>query len=183
MNAKNAGYLMAVNCAVFAAPFANSVYAGDGTFWKLYSPFMDWFKGDRYTYHKDAKLYGAKNLPRTRVTGKLDDKGVGGISSGHQAIGAAYYLWRPKVIILTGFDCGWSDGNRKHVNGNHPARLLSGKPGCGNPTKTDSWLEGHRRIACDAERLGVRIINASRETLIKHYPRMTLEQAIHERPD
>ena len=44
---RNAGTGIAINCAVFFAPWAGYLFAADHVWWRHYAPKIKWFKGDK----------------------------------------------------------------------------------------------------------------------------------------
>jgi hypothetical protein len=93
-----------------------------------------------------------------------------GGNSGYQAINLAY-LWGAATIILLGFDCGASPKGEAHWFGQHPPSLSQHQP-------YDMWRAKFPALARDLKQEGVRVINASRETALDCFERMTLEEAI-----
>jgi len=174
MNASRLGPLLAVNCAAFMAPFADAIYAGDETWWKVYAPFLGWSSIPRYTVATNGTKHGVSVVPRGKI-----GEGISGNNSGVQAITLAL-LWRYDEIVLIGFDCGWPARGREHFHGAHHERLADGTPGCANPRQADAWLADHARIA---DNCGQRIINASRQTALTCYRRATLEGIANGRAD
>lgn len=162
---------MAVNSAIFMAPFAPKVFAGDESWWRLHDPFLGWFKGDRYTICSNAARYEAMRLPRS---GKPADDRVFGNNSGVQAISLAIMFGAQRILLL-GFDCRWQPG-RAHCHGDHPERLADGTRGVSNPQTAEGWIDEHERLA---DAFGDRIINCTRDTALDCYRRMSLSEAIH----
>lgn len=77
-------------------------------------------------------------------------------------------LFGAKRIVLLGYDCQHT-GGKKHWHGDHPA-------GLGNAGSVQHWP---MRFAAFARRLsGVEIVNSSRETALKCFPRMDLDEAL-----
>lgn len=93
-----------------------------------------------------------------------------GGNSGFQAVGLAMLFGAARVILL-GYDMG-SNGERKHWHPDHPADL-------GNPLDRNFavWRKNFDEMAHQAP---VPIINASRETALKCFPRMQLEACLAE---
>lgn len=152
MSAARAGMTVAVNSAIFMAPFATALYAPEKTWWRLHGDFLDWFPGMVWT----------------------DERA--GTNSGTKAIKCAIDVLAPDQILLVGFDCGWEPGHRRHVHGDHPERLADGTKGCGNPMTADPWIADHARLADNAP---VPIINCSSRTALTCYPRSTISKVLH----
>ena len=101
--------------------------------------------------------------------GKLGFLHQGG-NSGYQAINLAY-LWGARAIVLLGFDCSPSRDGQAHWFGQHGAGLTQHQP-------FDLWQSKFPQLGEDLKREGVRTINASRETALRCFERMPLEEAI-----
>jgi hypothetical protein len=95
-------------------------------------------------------------------------QGIG--NSGAGAIAVAADLGARRIVLL-GYDCQHTSG-KTHWHGDHPK-------GCaGNAApKTMSRWPGHFHALASSLR-GVEIINASRETALRVFPRMPLEKAL-----
>ena len=74
-------------------------------------------------------------------------------------------------VILLGYDMG-CNGEQKHWHPDHPTDL-------GNPLERNfkAWRENFERMAREAT---VPIINATRQTALKCFPRMDLETCLAE---
>lgn len=176
--ARESGTVVAVNCSIFSAPFADYLFAADNSWWRTYAPALDWFPDDRrLTTASTAATYGARRLRRQKGTG-IGGPFVEGCNSGHQGISMAFSLLEAQQIILLGFDCQFT-GGRIHHHGNHPDRLITGEQGCSNPRQTESWAKDHLTLAADARKKGVEILNCSRETSLDCYERANLWDVIH----
>jgi hypothetical protein len=95
-----------------------------------------------------------------------------GNNSGYQAVGLAY-TWGASRVILLGYDMQYT-GGRRHWFGDHPR-------GLNNATGLACWQRSFPKLAADAEKVGLEIVNASRETALTCFPRMRLEDALHNR--
>lgn len=73
-----------------------------------------------------------------------------------------------KRVVLLGYDMQHT-GGRAHWHGDHPDRL-------GNAGKVGEWPAEFEALARDHP--GVEIINCSRETALRCFPRMTLKEAL-----
>jgi hypothetical protein len=70
-------------------------------------------------------------------------------------------------IIMLGYDCQ-KTGGKTHWHGDHPKML-------GNAVGVNSWPD---TFAMFADKVETEIVNASRETAIYCFPRMSLEEAL-----
>jgi len=94
-----------------------------------------------------------------------------GGNSGYQAINLAY-LWEAKTIVLLGLDCSLSPKGDAHWFGQHGEGLTNHQP-------FQLWQAKFPQLAVDLQAEGVRVINASRQTALTCFERMTLEEAIN----
>lgn len=71
-------------------------------------------------------------------------------------------------VVLLGYDCQHT-GGRAHWHGDHPRKL-------GNAGSVDKWKFHFRKLA--KELLGIEIVNATRQTALEAFPRVSLEDAL-----
>jgi len=90
-------------------------------------------------------------------------------NSGTAAVSLAVVTGASKVVML-GFDCQ-KTGGRTHWHGDHPRSL-------GNAVSMPSWPKLFGKLAAWAEARRVPVVNASRETALTCFPRVTLEDAL-----
>jgi hypothetical protein len=93
-----------------------------------------------------------------------------GGNSGYQAINLAFN-WGARRIILLGFDMGKAVDGRSHYFGDHPAGLRRG----GN---FRNWIADFEQLAADLKAEGVEVVNCSRSTALRCFPRMDLQSAL-----
>ena len=90
----------------------------------------------------------------------------GGNNSGHTALNLAAKMGFANIILL-GFDMQGT-----HWHGQHP----------GGPEAQDdlrhSWIRNMNELAIEARKQGYTIINASRETALECFPRMSIKDAL-----
>jgi hypothetical protein len=170
------GIVVAVNSMVFMAPFADILYAADSGWWREYRAKLKAcpFNGRRVSVSKPAKNYGASEI---LPVGPVNAKGLGrgiinrGGNSGYQAINLAFNEGA-KEIVLLGFDMAHTFGKR-HCHDNHPQ-------GMGNAEGVDHWLRQFPQLAADLEVEGVRVVNCTRYSRLKCFPRMSIEDLLNE---
>lgn len=95
-----------------------------------------------------------------------------GMNSGYQAIGLAYWLG-VRFVTLLGFDFCTGPNGIKHWHGNHPKGL-----GQGVPSRYPTWVRAMGQMAEDLKRERVEVINASRRTALRCFPRADLAAAL-----
>lgn len=157
---------IAVNNAVFLAPWAQTLYAADSRWWSVYKPRITWYKGQR--------------LCRARGIGIETYYGQGwqrnGGNSGHQALQLAVERGY-KHIALIGFD-HMHTGGKSHFHGDH---VGTDKITLGNAPNTHHWATQMNRTAGELKARGIEIINLSRETALECFERVTVEAFIDSR--
>lgn len=159
---RDKGKAIAVNNAVFYTPWADMLYACDHKWWQYYSEGLSWYKGERWSHQQYAN--------NRRFTGPLQFRQFGG-NSGHQAVQIATILGAKKIALL-GFDQQYTNGI-KHCHGDHPDDL-------GNASRVDHWPQYLETTSKDLKGMGVEVINLSRQTALRCFPRMTPEEFLCE---
>ncbi len=125
------------------------------------------FKGDKYTWSEDAaRDYGLIHVLSRCDIGLGHDVIHTGGNSGHQAINLAYLMGAKKIILL-GFDMQRT-GGRTHFHGDHE--------GMSNPDDAifREWVKNFEVMAKDFQEVGVEVLNASRETALTCFPRISI---------
>lgn len=152
--------LIAVNSSWRAAPQCRYIYAGDLQWWdKNHAEIAS--NAERWTCNRRAAARYGIHLFETDTSGTFN--------SGQRAILFAMSLGVTNIILL-GFDCSILNG--LHWHGAHE--------GISNPT-ADNIRRWHGEFARIAEMPGrPLIINCSRQTSIRCFPRAALEDAIRE---
>jgi len=95
----------------------------------------------------------------------------GGGNSGYQAIHLAATFGAKKIVLL-GFDMQRT-GGLEHWHGKHEGNLPNGRGFA-------SWMQQMTPLARDLEAMGVEVINCSRATAMRCFPRATLEEVFDE---
>jgi hypothetical protein len=171
--------VIAVNDAYRLAPWADALYACDSRWW-FWHKGVPGFMGQKYSI--DARVKKAfPSITVLRNTGdeglELDPTGLrNGRNSGYQAINLGVHLGGKRFILL-GFDMKSSPGidpktrkeiKRHHFFGEHPHPIQP---------PYNLMLPMFETIATPLAGLGVTVINATRSTALKTFPRETLEAA------
>lgn len=121
---------------------------------------LDQFDGIKYLRRDPDKKIGLSNNPH-RV--------AWGFNTGSSAVNLAVHLGSCQIILL-GFDMHWPDGqshwHRGHGNEHRP------------PPNYAKWMEGLEAIAKDAQALGIEILNASPDSTIEVFPKVTLKEVL-----
>lgn len=156
------------------------LYACDGKWWDNHRDALK-FRGLRFTINKIAAREHGLTLVPSIGTVRDDGRGIGfcrkapiihtGANSGYQAANLALHLGAAKIVLL-GFDMAAPRG-KSHWHGEHGN-------GMNNPNiyTFQDWLANWATVPESIEGLGLEIVNASRETALDMFPRMSLEDAL-----
>lgn len=163
--------VIAVNSTYHLAPWADVVYACDGKWWR-------W-------HHERVSATGARKvsivvpgLPKPRDVQLLRNTGTTGLeldpgglrtgkNSGYQAINLAVHLGAMRILLL-GYDCQ-ATGGRTHWHRAHSWHQES---------EYQKWVPLFRTLVEPLQRLGIEIINCSRETAIDAFPRRAITDVL-----
>lgn len=176
--------VLAINDSYRLAPWADALYAADLKWWHVhYERARPDFEGRMYSIEDNGdrknprianQLFGI-NVFRQESKRDVFHKGLsrvpgtlrlGGLS-GYQAINLAF-LWGAKVILLLGYDMQLTNGQR-HWFGDHRDNLP-------NTSEYGAQIKHFQTI--NPAEYGIEIVNCSRATALKHFPRMTIEAAL-----
>ena len=159
------------------APWADLLYYADARWWKWHQEQLKDFKGIQVTIEcngsqvEDGSVYMLRNLDQGDGVGQVstDPRGLcTGRNSGYQAINLAYLAGSRRIVLL-GYD-GKRINKKSHWFGDHPA-----------PT-SDAEMDAFRRSFRDGAKrfreLGIEILNASPDSAIDAFPRVTVEEAL-----
>jgi hypothetical protein len=91
-------------------------------------------------------------------------------NSGAAAIGIAIAGGASRIVLL-GFDCGFSPDGRRHWHADHPNGMTNCK-------SIGAWPRHFKNVAKDAEQAGIPVLNASRSTALRCFPRVELSAAL-----
>lgn len=162
---------VAVNDTYQWAPWADVLYACDARWWELHQGAQE-FQGLKFALEKKAdKWPGVTVLEHTGDRGlERDPSGVRtGKNSGYQAINVAVHLGAKRILLL-GYDMA-AQGKRTHFAGHRPAPYHASSP---YPFFADMFGS----MTADLKALGVDVVNCSRETALKCFPRRSLAKAL-----
>lgn len=145
--------MIVVNETWRMAPWADAVYAMDAPWWRYrIRKVRAGFPGLRVTASAEARSLG---LIGVRI------RGAGNSGAGALLLAQA---WGAARVIMLGYDA-CRTGGRAHWHEDHPDKL-------GNAKAMPNWP---RHFAEVAKRLRVPVVNASRVTAIKAFPRGLLD--------
>lgn len=162
--------VIVINRSYELAKWAEAMYACDSRLWKWVNGAPD-FPGLKFTLDPMAKRW-----PGVRLLGKGPHQGLSldpaklclGGNSGYQALNLAVLLGATRILLL-GYDMGVSSKGKQHWHGDHPNKMRS-------PYQT--FLNNYPTLVEPLTKAGIEVINCSRETRLKCFPRMTIEEAL-----
>ena len=163
---------IAVNDSYRLCPWATALWGCDSKWWQWNKGAPD-FEGLKYSLQAEsAKWPGVQVLKNTGTEGiELDPHGVRtGKNGGYQAINAAIHMGATRILLL-GYDMQRTNG-KAHFFGEHPVRTAS---------PLQSFIPHFEKLPPLIEKLGVSVINCTRETALECFPKMTIEEALMER--
>ncbi len=158
--------MIAANTSFRLAPWADSLFAMDGAWWKIHAAEVRRdFRGECLGYGGDCVPHGARSMRSVR----RDWSAFG--NSGAGAIAVAALSGATRVLLL-GYDCRHAADGRRHWHGDHPP----GTAGNAAPQTVAKWPAQFRKLREAFPRL--EIINCTRETALDAFPRAKLEDCI-----
>ena len=167
---RNVGTGVAVNCAVFFAPWAQHLFAADNVWWRYYAKKIPWYRGTRV-----SRTHHAANVVKWRGHGWARTGG----NSGHMAIQYAVEQGA-KNIALLGFDQTKTQG-KAHFHADHPKAASDGKrTNMANAGGIGAWPRLMTKTSVELTERGVNVVNLSRETALRCFPRQTIEQFLED---
>ncbi len=161
--------ILAIKDAIQWAPDADCWYGCDAPVWAYYGPRCLAFAGLKYTLDPKAAAW-AQVLQNTGFTG-LESTPTGlrtGKNSGYQGIGLAVHLGVRRIVLL-GYDLQADPNGRTHV---------IARPYSTRVSPFRDFLPLFATLVAPLAALGIPIINASRETALTCFPRLSLAEAL-----
>ncbi len=166
--------IIAVNDAYRLLPFATILYACDGAWWDKHNGCPK-FDGEKWSSHGEPgandKLEHAKRYGLTLVRGAHGDvfstdpaRIHYGNNSGFQAINLAMLFGASRIVLV-----GFNMDHRGHFFGAHPRPLRNIDHSKSVMIFTNAW----RHLPA-----GVEVINATPDSKLRGFPRMSLEDAL-----
>lgn len=170
---KGKARVITVNTTWKLAPWADVHYSSDHDWWALHLEEMrQQCSGAFWTGYPFGHIADDVSVcpydKAMRGLSKIPGRIAWGGNSGYCAIGLAHQFGAKKIVLL-GYD--QKDNGQGHWHGHHPDSIRKGF----------NWPMWHKRFAelsADARRVGLEIINCSRDSALKCFPRKTLEEVI-----
>ncbi len=154
--------VIVTNTTFRIAPWADWLYAMDRKWWEIHmAEVRKTFKGRLISNCSKAKILKVEH-PSDLIR-NFDPCGT----SGTAALSFAIRLGAVRVVML-GYDNGKLNG-QVHWHADHPKPL-------GNAGTLPAWNDRFKRLRTRYPKANV--LNASRHTLLKMFPRVTLEEAL-----
>lgn len=166
--------VIAIKDAIQACPWADVLYGcgrDASRWWQHYGEQLATFPGLRYTLDPVAAPW-AQVLRETGAHGlELDPSALRhGQNSGYQAINLAVHLGAKRIVLL-GYDMGHSPHGVKYFFGNRKRVPQV-------PSPFASFLLAFETLVAPLAQLGIRVLNASRQTALAMFPRVSLDEAL-----
>lgn len=173
--ARGKAVILTINDTWKLAPWADALYACDFRWWVFNNP-GDGFAGLRFQGHVDDGL-SKGCIPCNVKPGDHAMRFCGhrlgsGGNSGFQAVNLAA-VSGARRIVLTGFDMSLANGT--HWHGDHNGLL--GNPGAKMLRTCAEILD---RAANTLSGRGIEVLNASRESALTAYRRVTMKEALRD---
>ena len=172
--------VIAINDNYLLAPWADVLYACDPIWWMWHNERSELkaFKGQKWTQRESWESSDKAAIEKNHALNWIDSKCEMGLStdpayihqgsnSGIQAINLAYHFGARRIVLL-GFDM-METGGKAHWFGEHPNR---------SHPKFSNLLKFYNHVAEQAPKIGLEIINATRETALTCFPRKSLAECL-----
>ena len=173
--------VLAVNASMFDIPFADAGFSIDRKAMREWWARLRQLRYPQYYAVPDFDLPGITIPPTTQMhfllrrPGNVFDRRPGCISaggtSGFGALHLAYHRGARKIILL-GFDYGGRGGNWHHNEQHYGFRQTQ------DAKNWAQWARNFDHAAAVLCKSGVEVINASPESAITVFPRITVEEAL-----
>ncbi len=162
--------VIAVNDAYRMTPWADAIYACDDR-WVTWHKGVPEFQGLKYSMTVTKKWAEWRRMRNDGLEGLcLSPDGLRtGRNSGYQAINLAVHLGAKRIVLL-GYDMSRDKNGRSHFFGEHPRRAT--------PSPYHSFVKCFDSLVKPLAKLGVEVVNCSRRTDLKVFPRMELAEAL-----
>jgi len=171
-------HVIGVNTAYLYGDWVDVVVFGDSQFYLEHAKRLLNFKGIKVSSHprvhsRHPGIYHIKFTPldTSHPVGLTDKRGHVSWNkhSGSGAINLAYHFGAKRIYLL-GFDMKLDVNGKSH---SHAEYFREGLPKFGKNLPYDRHLAAYPKIAADAERLGLEIINVNDDSAITQFPIVT----------
>lgn len=162
-------------------PWVDGVYAADSRWWRFYQGLPS-YPGWKVSIEREAgigtrdhaaypdvavfQFSGTRGVERNPIGLRTND------NSGAQAINLAVHAGVKRILLL-GFDMHHKKGQPSHFFGEHPKEIRG--------SEIDAYTRFRpcfKSMVPDLRKMGVEVINCSRDTVLECFPKMPLAQAL-----
>lgn len=151
--------MIVTNTTFRMAPWADALYAMDTPWWNVHH-------GEVSRVFKGLRVRGAGSS-QSRLAERAMF-GVGCLNSGAGALLMAKH-YGAELIVMLGYDCKIDSDGKRHWHDNHPG-------GLGNAGMLAKWPLQFAKVASQLK--PTRVVNATRETALECFERITLTEAL-----
>jgi hypothetical protein len=167
------GKVIAIGNTISLAPWADVLYSCDAAWWHTYAALHVTFAGRKVALEQARLPFDVEGIPFGTGAGLGTSSVNTGNNSGYQAINLAF-LEGATTIVLLGYDMQHT-GGRHHWHADHPRHL-----GNFNRGMPELCAPKFAALARDLRERGVAVINASRETALTCFDRLTLAETLRQ---
>ena len=164
---------IAINKSIISYPNANILYWTDSRVYSWLKQDIDNFNGLKYTIRDHHSYVGdIKILKKVNKFNLEESKDTlsHGNNSGYAAINLAYHLGAKRIILL-GYDMR-NDGKKSHYHDGYPVPIT------GDNIYRDEFIPGFQVLAHLLKTKGVEVYNASLNSLLTVWPKITIDKAL-----
>ncbi len=166
-------FCITIGDAYLLNPWADILYHGDAKWWRHHNGVPEFYGACKVSLEPVPEYPNVKQLLQSRLRTGLEVTPPGvvsGSNSGYQALNLAYHF-RPKEIILLGYNLGRSPEGIYSVRGDSPRGL----PETRDFSRFISNISG--LAECLASR-GVKVYNCTENSALTCFPRRNLDDII-----
>lgn len=189
MEAIHNKHVIGINVAYLIGDWIDMVFFGDNKFFMVHQERLAQWPGLKVSCHSAAENYTwVKFLPRdtSHSRGITDNPKMvaWNVNSGCAAISVAANAGAKRIILL-GFDMKTSPAGDQHWHTIYRNGMPTGARVAGDKRDPKMNLPFHRHLICfpqlakDAQRRGIEIINASPDSMIQEFPKLTVKQLLN----
>jgi len=170
---RSKGKVITVNTSYRLAPWADVHYSSDHDWWLMHLPeIRETCSGELWSGYPHGRFAeGIKICPYDKqARGIIRARGriAWGGNSGYCALGLAYQFGAKRIILL-GYDM--TDSKGEHWHGSHDESIRKA-------FNFPMWKPRFAEAARDFKRLGIEVVNCSRDTALDCFPKKPLEDVI-----
>ena len=166
-------FTIAIGDAYLKNPMTDLLYHCDARWWRYYKGVEDFYGCQRVSLEDVPELPKVKQIIRSRLRLGLElvpPYIVTGGNSGYQTINLAVH-YKPKEILLLGYDMKKSLNGDYNVRGDHP-KAIKGS------TKFSVFQQKFTHLVEPLDKLGIKVYNCTRDTDLHCFPKRRLEDVL-----